>query len=1262
MSMKWTTRQQAAIDVRNANILVSAAAGSGKTAVLAERVFRRVLGSDTEEGISIDRFLIVTFTSAAAHEMKERIANKIAEAIETLQSQLEDEQVARQVRHLEKQLGLMSQASISTIHSFCLKTIKNYFNRLAIDPNIKVGNEADLYLMKLDIIEELLETYFEAEDNEAFLMLADVYGSVRGLEPLVQLILDVHTFSKSTIFPNEWLDEMKNQLIDFKETIGANTCDQVILKAMLEEMFDLEILYEEALNLIRKPDGPMIYEDNFVEDLTNIKQVTSQIKDRSLNLTTKEWEAIATDVLESIRNITFSRLKSKKDDANPQLKQQVKAYRDLAKKIINNLQEKAKMLGDTTLRQQTKKAGECMETLVEVIKAFDQNYLKAKEEKNLVDYNDLEHMCLQLLVEKQKDEQGNLKIGYTDIAQELADFYEEIYIDEYQDSNKVQETLLGSIAEAKANGPTRFMVGDMKQSIYRFRLANPLIFAGKYTSFTKYKDGEAITFEQRVNRVIDLSQNFRSRAVVLESINDLFEQTMSEKVGELAYDEDAKLKVGHLYDKGEAKEEEKACSVSIHLMETKDQEQEEREEDLENLKSIEQEAKMVAQIIADLLQGKENPQKVFDQTLEDYRRVEPRDIVILLRSVQEKASLFETALLEKGIGAYADVNNGFFDATEIQLMLALLQIIDNPRQDIPLLSVLRSPIVRCDFDELLCIRKHNEDVDFYSAMQCYIADGKATPALEAFAKKLDHYRTISYMMSLESFIAYLLRDTGYYRYVGMLPSGAKKKANLKLLRQQAEKFELTQGVGLFSFLQYLLKLKDTKAQIGEAKLVGENENLVRIMTIHKSKGLEFPVVFVCNTDKKFNNQDLMKNVLMHSELGFGPKYTDTKQHMMYETIPFHAIKEAITYENISEEMRVLYVALTRAKEKLFITGAIGSMDKEVERWALFGNRQTPQVLSLGLRKSPTYLNWIGTSLFAHSSFEDFRTLIGATGINLYEGKGKWDLKLWHQSMLEQQKIKEDEDKKQRQAMLEEWDFNQSYSQHTKTIRERLNDSYRFEDAVKLPVKVAVSELKKQNEEKLLGYTPFGKEEREIPSFIESSQQQKATTKGTWIHSVFEHLDLRRYKTQEQIEAALQRLVSHGKLKEEAVALVSREKLVSVAHSELQKRMDQAPYVWKEKAFVYLMPANEVDTTYPATEEVLVQGVVDTCFLEEDGLVVVDYKTDYIDKNGIKEGIERIRSRYQVQLDLYGRALGHIMNKPVKEKWIYLYSINQWIQV
>ncbi len=1264
--MAWTVAQQAAIDKRGANILVSAAAGSGKTAVLTERVMKRIMGSETEAPIEIDRFLIVTFTSAAAGEMKERITAKLGEQMHKLQVEgnMEDPKIIGRINYLERQMALVHKASISTIHSFCLKTIKAYFNRLDIDPNIKVGNQSELEIMKMEILEELLEERFEEEDED-FLALAEVYGSVQGMATLVKLILEVYTFSKSTPFPEIWLKTQVQRLNTTYHQVSEMPWADTIKKSIYDQIKDLKIIYKDAIDLCNMPNGPMLYGPTLEGDIEPLQDV-----DENTDLNT---------LITAIKSISFAALSRKKQECDEEIKEKVKAYRDLAKDVVKDIQGDLAFVEDPKLMSQLPTVGQLMENLVVLIKEFEERYSEAKQKAGIVDYSDLEHLCMKLLVEPVFDEEGNQTgIHYTEVAKELGAFYKEVYIDEYQDSNTVQETILGAVAMANAESDTtRFMVGDMKQSIYRFRLANPLIFAEKYQKFDKHQLEETAEETSGVIQdvCIDLSQNFRSRNNILQGVNDIFEQVMSPEVGELEYDEYAKLYVGNLYNEGNSDslpEHSLAESIELHILETKEPETttEGEENGLEDLKKVECEALMVASLIDKLLKGEGNPTHIFDKEIGEYRKVEPRDIVILLRATKEKASIFENALINKGIGAYAEVSDNFFEAIEVQTIISYLQIIDNPLQDIPLLTVLRSPIVGLQLDDLVYIRKTQEEGCFFEALEAYLQREDAKESIKIFRQNLEIYREASAELTIEELIAKLYVETGYYRYVAMLPTGAKKKANLSLLKKYAAQYENTNNGKLFGFLQYVTKLQQTTDGIQEAKLVGESENLVRIMSIHKSKGLEFSVVFLCDTGKKFNNSDIMKNVLLHNELGIAPDYVDTDMYVKYPTIPKMAIKNQIISENISEEMRVLYVALTRPKEKLFITGTVSDIGKAAKKWGMFANRTSKRILPLGVKKAGSYLNWIGMSLYAHSEMQAVRHLVGDEKSVCFKGDSKWQLTVWDKASLGMENKNQELYQKDERELLENWDAQKEYGAYKEEIDRRLSFVYPHEAAVYLPTKLSVSEIKRKAQKNMseMGHieetlipTLKVAEEMPVPHFIKNEGTIVGAQRGTLIHSVFEHLDLLQFTTYEAIKEELTRLIGEKQLQEEVMQVVSIKRLVEMANSDVVERMRKAKHVWKEKQFIYLAQAHDIDKEYPEDEEILIQGIVDTFFLEEDGAVIIDYKTDYVDLENIEESIHKIREHYIKQLDLYEEALGKITGIPVKEKIIYLYNINKWIR-
>ena len=755
---------------------------------------------------------------------------------------------------------------------------------------------------------------------------------------------------------------------------------------------------------------------------------------------------------------------------------------------------------------------------------------------------------------------------------------------------------------------------------------------------------------------------------------------MSPEVGELEYDDYAKLRVGNHFTEGDPEnlpEGSLSDAIELHILETKEKEEDE-ENGLEALKTVECEALMVAQLIDNLLKGEGNPTHIFDKEIGSYRKIEARDIVILLRAPSNKANIFENALMSKGIGAYADISNNFFDALEIQTIISLLKIIDNPLQDIPLITVLRSPIVGLSMDELVYIRKALEEGCFYEALQIYLEPGELSEnrgvreeqtktKLRDFIELLTRYRDESSELKTEELLARLYVETGYYRYVMMLPAGAKKKANLELLKKYASEYEISNHGKLFGFLQYLDKLSETSEGLKEAKIISSNENLVRIMSIHKSKGLEFSVVFLCDSGKRFNNNDLTKEVLLHSELGLAPDYVDTVQYVKYPTLPKLAIKQQIKAENTSEEMRVLYVALTRAKEKLFITGTMPSVEDRVSKWQLFAHRESKAIMPLGIKRGSSYLNWIGLSLYAHRQVDFFREIVQDKIQHTFEGKSKWYVKVWHKEELGAMQASQREALEGRKELLHNWDTEKVYSDYKVEIDRRLDFKYPYEKAILLPTKVSVSEIKRNQmkvDEEAYGIMLYPEEKQvaPCPSFIKTEEALVGARRGTLIHSIFEHLDYLKYRDEVAIEKELERLILEHKLSEEVLKVADIKRLVQMANSEIVEQMRKAKHVEKEKAFIYLAKANLIDETYPEDEEILIQGVIDSYFINEEGITIIDYKTDYINPNDIEESKQKIRDKYKKQLDFYAMALEDITKISVAHRYIYLYNINVWMHL
>lgn len=1239
--MQWTKEQQAAIDTRGCDLLVAAAAGSGKTAVLVERIVKMI--TDTSNPTDIDTLLVVTFTNAAAAEMRERLG-------EAISKKLEEE--PRNI-HLQKQLTLLNRASISTIHSFCLEVIRNHFHLLDLDPSFRIADEAEMLLLKNDLIEALFEEFYERED-EGFHALVESYGGKKEDTNLQEMILRIHDFIQSNPWPKEWLKEQvelfnpeKNE--DFDRTPWASILKEQV-KTETEGLLEVA---NHALSLCFEPNGPEKYIDAIEDDIRILKKIISLC------------EGSTKDIYLYIQQIAFSTLGRCGKNTDAGLKEEAKNLREIVKDgIKKDLQEKIFFKSPEAMMEDVYKVFPILKALEKVIIEFSDRFQSAKKEMGVIDFSDIEHYCLKILL----DEKSTLEeMIPSQIALDLREKYKEILIDEYQDSNLVQETILGVISKKDTDHPNRFMVGDVKQSIYRFRLAKPDLFIEKYNSFSTDGKGKA----QR----IDLFQNFRSRENILHGVNFIFRQLMTPNLGEIEYDEKAALNPGAAYPEAEGLNI--GDSIELHMIESEavndefvevDEEESKVGEELEELTNIELEAKIVTQRIHQLMSDEE-PVWIYDKKLGNYRRVEYRDIVILLRTTSSWSNIFMEELSRGGIPAYADIASGYFDAIEVKTVLSLLQIIDNPRQDIPLVTVLRSPIVSLNADELVEIRTAFSHGDFYESLLKYIEgsleETELTSKVKNFLNNLNRWRKEAAHISIDELLWMLYTETNYYNYLGAMPGGAQRQANLRILRDRAASYEATSFKGLFNFIRFIERMRKKQGDMGAAKIVGENENIVRIMSIHKSKGLEFPVVFVSGLGKQFNLQDLHQPILLHQDLGVGPDYIDYERRIAYETAPKLAIKARVMMETLSEEMRILYVALTRAKEKLILTGTIKGIENHAKKWARQVTAKSEALSPYILTKAKTYLEWIGLSLVRHRDGERIRNWANCFKNpieSLYEDLSQWRIYRWTKGDI----ILRDENKiKEKERILEEllnWNTSKAYSPYREEIFNKLSWKYPYEEATALSVIVSVSELKKQYEKDMIEeqMTPFfGESGLSRPHFIEQTKGLNATEKGILMHFVMKHLNLDEAKDYTEIENQLLKMEAKGLLSEEERKAVSIKALLHFTRSSLAKRIKGSLQVKKEVPFILSLSAREIYKELQSDEEVFVRGIIDCYFEENDGVVLVDYKTDAIfDKENPQREIEQLMKKYEVQVNLYTRAIEEITGKKVKEKCLFLFSIGK----
>ena len=1223
--MNWTKEQSEAIYEKNSNILVAAAAGSGKTAVLVERIINKVVN----EGIDIDKILVVTFTNAAAAEMRERILDAIYKKLE---ENPED-------TNLQKQLTLLNKASICTIHSFCLDVIRNNFYEIDTSANFRIGDTAEIELLKNDVIEEIFEQKYLNQDK-GFLKLIDTYTGYRGDEALVELILNIYKYIQSSPFPIKWIEEKVEMFniqndIDFSETVWG--------KIILQETKNIIQECILKLNKTKNDTSKFIELDKYTEtlnqdiaELTNIYENANSWDKTYENILNMNWKKWPID-----KKVTID------------LKNEAKEIRDKVKKqfasieIIYNSKEAIQDIKDMyTLLKELKK----------IIIEFSVTFAEKKREKNIIDFNDIEHFALKILLNENEN-----KIIPTEVAKKYREKFQEILIDEYQDSNLVQEYILNSIS----NGKNIFMVGDVKQSIYKFRQARPELFLEKYASYELKKNKKA---ENGLK--IQLFKNFRSRENVLDITNVIFENIMSSTLGDVEYNEEEYLNYGANYPIPE-ENQNFAGIAELNIIDLKEEkeldiykESSNKQEDANNTANINNEytetenieeqeriensvleARFVAKKIQELLNSN---YMVFDKK-QGYRKITYRDICILLRSTSANAPIYEKELSEQNLPVFSDTSTTYLDSMEVQIIMALLKIINNPMQDIPLVTVLRSNIGNFNDNELIQIRLADKNSTFYEAMikaRLVVKEG-LKQKIEKLLKNLDIWKKEQQYMPLDEFIWKLYLDTGFYHYVSLLTNGNLRQANLKLLFEKAKQYEKASFKGLFNFINFIDKVKTNSNDMGSAKIIGENDNVIRIMSIHKSKGLEFPVVFLSGTGKKFNLQDLNETILLHQDIGFGPKLIDSERKIEYNTLAKQAIRIKSKKETISEEMRVLYVALTRAKEKLIITGISKDLHKELnekeQMLDMYNINKKEKIHSKLVEKYTSYLDWIE---LVYLNNKDKVSKI----IELKEYK-KGDLlkEIQKQEKEEIDIEKVFKEKLEKIGKIEE-------------ISKLLKWQYPYKESSKIPTKTSVTKLKQVEEMQNVNMIDIEDlvEKKEItnikltaiPKFMEEQQKLTPMQKGTLMHLCIQKLDESKEYTKKEIEEFVQQLYDNQIISKIEKESINTQVIYEYTESELWQELKEAKEIHKEQPFYINIPAKAIYENAEEKEQILVQGIIDLYYIDKNGrLILVDFKTDYV-----KKGEEhKLEEKYRLQLDLYKQALEQALNKKVDRAMIYALS-------
>ena len=1235
----WTEEQKQAIYEKGDNILVAAAAGSGKTAVLVERMINKIIN----DKIDIDKILVVTFTNAAASEMRERILEAIYKKLDI---NPEDE-------NLQRQINLLNLASICTIDSFCLQVIKNNFYELEnISPNFRIGDKTEVELLREEVLEDLFEEKYE-KDDEDFAKLLNTYTEYKDDEPLKELIKKIYLYIGSCPFPYKWLRE-KVEMFNIKEEDFSKTIWGKYLLSDVKE--NLENMKEELFRVLKELEYDLDlrpYYDLIENTLNNIKELYSNIDN---------WDK-AYEIANKIEFERWSgpRKKSEIKDEAKNVRTKVKDYIDYIKNDI--LADKSE-----NMLEGMKEIYVIFKKLENLILEFDERFTNKKREKNILDFTDVEHLALNILVKE--DEKGN--IIKTDVAKKYAEKFEEIAIDEYQDSNEVQEYILTSVSK----GNNIFMVGDVKQSIYKFRQAMPELFLDKYKKYRKVneieneknkenKEENEEESKEKKGIKIQLYKNFRSRKNVLDFTNMIFSNIMTEELGDVDYTEEEYLNLGASYsengqnlkteilvidtgDNEEENKEEKEKEVNKKYIE----EETEETEEVEHLEDIEIEAKYIAYKIKEMIDEKE---QVYDNKKELFRDIKAKDIVILLRSTKEKAPIYEQELIKQGIPVYSDSNQEYLDTIEIETIMNLLRIIDNPIQDIPLVTVMRSPIGKFTDDELIQIRLCDKYDNFYECIEKskINVEEKLRNKIEKFLEQIKKWREEEKYLSLDELIWKIYMDTGYYNYVGLMQNGIQRQANLKVLFERAREYEKASFKGLYNFIGFIEKLRYSSGDMDSAKTIGENDDVVRIMSIHKSKGLEFPVIFIANASKQFNKQDIQKGlVLLHQKYGIGPKYIDYDLKIKYDTVAREMIKRKIEIENLSEEMRILYVALTRAKEKIYITAAkkdyTEKFEKKEEEIRGF---ESNKKIKEKIKKANSYLEWIELVYLANmekmkeiSEFkiikkEEIREKLRK---NEEEEKNKKEEKSFFEIEVEKENEKEKNEKNEENEENEE-----IYNE----IKEKLEYKYPYEEETKLKTKVSVSEIKKMKmENKNINDNKKEKEIPEItfkkPRFLEEKVKLTGAEKGTIMHLCLQELDFSKEYNYAKIIEFINELEEKGIITKKEKESIDVGKILKFTESEIYKEIKEAKLVEKEKPFYITIPAKDIYEK-EIEGEILAQGVIDLYYItKDDKLILLDYKTDYV-----KEEKELV-DKYKVQLEIYKKALEKSLDKKVDKTYIY----------
>ena len=1207
--------------------------GSGKTAVLVERIINKVI----IENVDIDKMLVVTFTNAAASEMRERILDAIYKKLEENPDSV----------NLQRQITLLNKASICTIHSFCLDVIRNNFYEIDTSANFRIGDTAEIEMLKNDVLEEIFEQKY-MENDEDFIRLIETYTDYRGDEKLQDIILSIYKYIQSNPFPEEWLDEKVQRFnIDIEQDFSNTVWGKIILENLKDELDSIII----KLDKIKKDTLRFSELEKFSrvlqEDVNNLKSIKFDSWDIAYNsMNEVNWTKWPVD-----KKVTLD------------LKNEAKEVRDKVRKEFTAL----------NLKYTSKEASEDIKDMYSILSSirnlvieFSKSFEGKKKEKNIIDFNDIEHFALKILVDKD----GNP----TETAKKYMEKFEEISIDEYQDSNLVQEQILTSISR----GNNVFMVGDVKQSIYKFRQARPELFLQKYSTYNLKKEQSL----ESLGLKIQLFKNFRSRRNVLDITNLVFENIMSNKLGDVEYNETEYLNYGANYPEPERKIEY-AGVAELHIIDLKDKEddiykseeqinsekefnskkktstdnEEESEDNEERIEAAVLEARFVAKKIQELLNS---DYQVYDRK-KGYRRIRPRDICVLLRATSVLAPIYEKEISELDYPVFSDSSSTYLESMEVETIMSLLKVIDNPMQDIPLVTVLRSNIFDFTDNDLIRIRLVDKKCAFYESMikSRLIVDTKLRHKIDDVIDRLEMWKREESYKPLNELIWKIYLDTGFYNYVSLLPNGNLRQANLKMLFEKAKQYEKASFKGLYNFINFINKVKTSSGDLSSAKIIGENDDVIRIMSIHKSKGLEFPVVILASTGKKFNMQDLNSQILLHQDIGFGMQFIDSEKKIEYSTLSKEAIKIKAKKETISEEMRVLYVALTRAKEKLIITGMCRNIDKsffDKEKLIEMYKKSDITQISIDNMDEQNIPNFkLNSNLVGkYNSYLDWLELVyqynRENGIN-----NVMELYTYNKNELIKEVRKEENTIVDMEKLIKK--EAETNNKGNNDITKLLDWKYDYEESSKIPTKTSVTRLKELENvvdiEELIEKTK-NKEKIQTkltvkPKFMKGVHKLSPAQRGTLIHLCIQKLDEKKEYSRDDIVEFINSLQDRNVISETEAKSIDIDMLYKYTKSSLWQELKKAKEIHKETPFYINIPAQTIYDGAEENEMILVQGIIDLYYIDEkENLILIDYKTDYV-PNGDVSKLER---KYKVQLDLYKKALEEALGKKVDKVMIW----------